>query len=318
MKIKLYRNYKYSSLNNISEKDCRGSGTENDPVVIDGSIPLPREFLEIIDSEIFLLITNRNIKKLRITVSKNVIIKDCSIDWLWLSGCSDIKLVNVKSPSVVLEMCHNCILDDCEIRLHLFNSTHNLIKNCTIDFLESNLYLRSKDNIFENNNIHDKYLAKISNQMTYDEQVFTVTEVTPPMIKCSGTGFVEDPFIFDLKDFSDSDSIYLMESAHNILINNYNIRLIWFKRCKNKIIEDCKLKYLGIEFCSDIKIEKDIIEKLYLGESKNLSIINCTIKKVKLKRSFKGGVVFKNCTLLQIKGKSVNKVKLENSKIQKT
>jgi hypothetical protein len=318
MKIQIEKTSKYSEQNNVIEFDCKGKGTEDDPLIVDASLNLPESF-EINESEVYINITNCTISKLKISVSRNISFIDCYIDWFEISGCTKIRITNTVSGVIGLEMCNDCFLENCDIArtFAIVNSSNNIIRNCSIkERFEYNLFNRCKDNVFENNQISNKLLHKIeenplSNMDQGKKPLFTIIE-SPITIECTGKGFKEDPFIFTPQIFY-AQRFSLIETVHHVLINNFNLRYIFIGRCKNKYINDCNVKIIELDYASNVKIAKTRIKNLWFGQCKNILISECIIDKVKLKKPFIGGTVFKNCKIDQIKGKSANKIMIENT-----
>lgn len=323
MKFNIYRTPKYSEKNNIIELNCEGNGTENDPLIIDEFVPLPKSF-EINDSEIFIHITNHTLSNLKISISKNITIDNCYIEWFELNSCAHIKISKASSVLMGIGMCNNCTLDGCIIwgTLSITNSSHNVIKNCDVhQRLIYNIFNQCRVNIFEGLDIPerdtDKILQDSSTGLDYskNEQLFTIVE-SSQKIEGTGTGFKEDPFIFTPQEFS-RQGFSLMESVHYVLIKNFNLRFIFLGRCKNKFIEDCKVRSIELKHCSNIRLDRTDLKTLRLGQCQDVTIDNCTIEILRLEKSFDEGVFIKDCLIRQIKGKNFDKLKLKYTEVQK-
>ncbi|MFX1478257.1 MAG: hypothetical protein ACFFCI_09000 [Promethearchaeota archaeon] len=322
MTIRIDKSYYYSGKNNTIELDCKGKGTKDDPFIIDGSVALPNS-VEINESDAFIYLINCRISKLGITISKNITIKNSYIEQVWLSSCRDVRILNCLNRTIGLEMSQNCVLDGCKIERGFSSwcSSYNVIKNCTIKKIwEYNIFGRCKDNVFENNKIPEKYLAKLKresmkkfNNNTTQNQIFSIIESDPDYVECTGTGFKEDPFIFMLQDIPcDSTYFSFLESVHYVHIKHYDLHRLFFGFCKNKFINDCDIIALGLNYCSNVKIQKSHIQYLRLGHSKNILVSNCIVENLKLKKSFNGGIIFENCTIDLIKGKNDDKIEIIN------
>ncbi|MFX1478258.1 MAG: hypothetical protein ACFFCI_09005 [Promethearchaeota archaeon] len=322
MKIVIDVTSKYSEKFNVAELDCKGSGTKDDPLIIDESVSIPTSF-ELNESELYIQMKNCMLLKLKISISKNILIEDCHIDWFELSGCSEIEIINVISGLIGMGMSNNCILNGCTIEreLSIANSSNNLIKNFNVKKrLDYNLFERCTDNIFENNKISERYSGKIRTDSIEDkntekkQQIFTIVESSEE-IECTGTGFKEEPFVFTPQEFW-RQALYLLETVHYVLINNFNLKYIFLGRCKNKFIKDCDVRTIEVEHCSNIRIEKTNLKNLRFGPCENVIVTDCTIDKIEMYKSFRGGVVIKNCTVRRV-GKRAERLILENSPIQK-
>ncbi|MFX1489301.1 MAG: hypothetical protein ACFFBI_09150 [Promethearchaeota archaeon] len=322
MKIKIEKTSRYSEISNVIELDCKGNGTKDDPLIIDESVSLPTSF-ELNESELYIQMKNCMLLKLKISISKNILIEDCHIDWFELSGCSKIEIVNVISGLIGMGMSNNCILNGCTIEreLSIANSSYNLIKNCIVKKrLDYNLFERCIDTTFENNKIPERYIGKIRTAAIKDKntekkhQIFTIVE-SAEEIECTGTGFKEEPFVFTPQKFW-HHALYLLETVHYVLINDFNLRYIFLGRCKNKFIKNCDVRTIEMEHCSNIRIERTNLKYLRCGPCENVIVTDCTIDKIEIYKSFRGGVIIKNCSVRQV-GKRADRLNLENTEVQK-
>ncbi|MFX1281350.1 MAG: hypothetical protein ACFFA3_18525 [Promethearchaeota archaeon] len=318
MQLKIYKSSNYSENNNLLELECKGNGTKEDPFIINPSTNLP-EYFEINESEDYILISNCSVSTLKISISKNITLKDCYVDWLEVSGCRNILITDVISGLLALVMSHKCTLYGCEIEreLCISNSSNNLIKNCIVkQRLDYNLFERCSDNRFEDNIIPEKHLSKISKDSanlmndSFEKQLFTIPE-SATTFECKGNGYKDDPFIFTPQVFY-MNRFSLLETVHYVIIKNFNLRYIGLARCKNKFIEDSKIKLLLLDYCSNVKIERTEVKKLWIGQVQDVLISDCTVDKINVKKSFEGGIVFKNCAINQMKGKNLDKIKFES------
>jgi hypothetical protein len=139
--------------------ECKGTGTENDPVIIEPSMNLPQAF-KIQDSDLFINIKNCNLQSLIIRSSQNIKLKSCRFKFSILNYCSKIEVENlICSKYLQVNYCTNIRIEGCNIKkLKVYQSNSNIIKNCIIAKLKST---SSNDNIYESISIPEDKLKKL-------------------------------------------------------------------------------------------------------------------------------------------------------------
>ncbi|MHA2474419.1 MAG: hypothetical protein ACXAES_14430 [Promethearchaeota archaeon] len=145
----------------IEEKEieCKGSGTESDPAIIESSENLPRG-LCMKNSNFFIIIQNCYLSKILLTSCQNIRIVNCNVRSITLQHSSNI-FVNKSTMRRTLSLwwSNNIKIEDCNIkRVKFTTSNSNIIKNSTIKKIK---YVYGNDNIFKANIIPEKHLTKI-------------------------------------------------------------------------------------------------------------------------------------------------------------
>ncbi|MBA7535403.1 hypothetical protein ES705_27656 [subsurface metagenome] len=131
--------------------DCKGTGTKEDPVIIEPSEDLPRViYLRNYNVHIHI----RNLKKRFISLSfcSNIILKDCQLKYCDVLNCSNIKIDALSIGKLIrLNSSRDIQIKDSNIgKIKLDQSNSNTIRNCTIKKI---INIMSSDNLFESNTI---------------------------------------------------------------------------------------------------------------------------------------------------------------------
>ncbi|MFW9872715.1 MAG: hypothetical protein ACFFG0_06390 [Candidatus Thorarchaeota archaeon] len=159
MKIKISERDKFFILSyRASWLECKGSGTEDDPVIIEPSADLPKDFI-IRNSNLYIHIKNCTIPHLTLEKCKNVMVEGCTLSICVLHKCLNITVKNSSiSNFLTVYVSHGNIIEDVTInKLNIHHSNSNLVKKCKIDNI---IYKFSKDNKFQGNIFPEKLLAQ--------------------------------------------------------------------------------------------------------------------------------------------------------------
>jgi len=90
------------------EVECKGSGTETDPVIIEPSEDLPKYQLLLEDYDIFITIQN------------------CYLERIYLDSCQNVRIENCNVWSITIQNCSKVFMNESIIRrtLTLWESNH--------------------------------------------------------------------------------------------------------------------------------------------------------------------------------------------------
>jgi len=339
MKIVIYKDFfKKEWKKKEIEIECNGSGTEEDPIVIESSENLPRSF-EIFDSNNKIIMKDfthssggydDEITWVSLFFSENLSIENCVMDNLYFHLSSHIKIKNLTCRNLILSECQECLLEDCHIEetLAIVKSGKNKIKNCIIDYkFIYNLHHQCRDNTFENNQIPEEFIDSIVSIKCVDKRTFTINgggfaTVSGDSIELefSGNGTEYDPIIL-----KPSENIpYFMNlygNRLNLLFKDFipkHPKRIKFENCRNIIIEYGNLKSKYLRYCSNIRIKNISIKRVELEECQNITFEECEIGTVIIQKPIKNSIVFKNCSITRMKENLINKINIEDTQINKT
>lgn len=133
--------------------DCRGSGTLQNPIIIDNSLNLPNR-VSIKDYNLHFNFKNLQLTKLYVENCKDFTFSNCEIDRIRMSSCSNINFTECSIPrELKLKECKNFNFKTCLIRkATVFKSNDIGLKDCLIIRLTDWM---SKNNIFESNKIKE-------------------------------------------------------------------------------------------------------------------------------------------------------------------
>jgi len=133
--------------------DCYGSGSKQDPIVIDNSLHLSKR-VSIKDYKLYFNFKNLQIIKLYLEHCENFTFSNCEMDLIRMSSCSNIKFMECSIPrDLKLKECQNITIDKCLIKKAIvFKSQDIVLKNCFIIHLTDWM---SKNNIYESNKIKE-------------------------------------------------------------------------------------------------------------------------------------------------------------------
>lgn len=148
-----------------SDIECKGSGTETNPAIIETSENLPKAF-KLEKSNLFITIQNCYLDSLIVDWCRNLRIENCNIRSVSLQFSSKV-FVNKSTIrwTLVFYDSNNITVDNCTIKklkIHVSNS--NIIKNSSIKVIK---YITGNGNILEANRIPEKQLNKIKKKYWY-------------------------------------------------------------------------------------------------------------------------------------------------------
>lgn len=162
--------------------ECEGEGTKEDPLVIDESNC--QDFSNILlllkNNNYFIHIRNLNGKSFIFNKSKNILIKNCVIEWINLEFCKNITITNCTFNWIYTSSCssilikHSQFLKLCTIfsncedltiehsnfedRVEFRHFHNNYIKNCFFGQIYNNI---TSNNVFENCDIYGTDMIKL-------------------------------------------------------------------------------------------------------------------------------------------------------------
>ncbi len=115
------------------EIECKGSGTEEDPLIIEPSESLPDSF-HIIRSHLFVIVKNCKRDFISLNSCTNITITKCNFKNCVIKNCNDI---NIKDTSISNNLkiydCMDIKIEDSIIKnLKCKRSNSTNIRNCTI------------------------------------------------------------------------------------------------------------------------------------------------------------------------------------------
>ncbi|MFX1257614.1 MAG: hypothetical protein ACFFAN_07140 [Promethearchaeota archaeon] len=135
------------------ELECKGMGTQDNPIIITSSENLPK-VLTISKSNQHIVIRNLNLRFIGLYSCKNITIEKCKFEAFKLFHCSDFKIKNSSFGKFSLKECHDIEVEGCSMNririVRLLSNQINKFKNCTLDRLKEKF--RNKL-IFEKTNI---------------------------------------------------------------------------------------------------------------------------------------------------------------------
>ena len=339
MKIVIYKDYfKKEWKKKEIELEFKGSGTEEDPIVIESSENLPRS-IEIFESTYKIIMkdfTNSSggyddeITWVSLFFSENLSIENCVMDNLYFHSSSHIKIKNLTCRNLILSECQECILEDCHIEetLAIVKSGDNKIKKCVIDYkFIYNLHHQCRENIFENNQIPEEYLDSIVSAKSVDKRTFTINgggfaSISGDSIELEyiGKGTKNDPIILNPSE-NIPYFINLYGNRQTLLFKDFILKQpkqIKFENCRNIVIEKGNLKSLYLRYCSDIRIKNISIKRVELEECHNIIFEECEIGTIIIQKPIKNNIFFKICFITRMKENLIKKINLEETQIKKT
>ncbi|MFX1488508.1 MAG: hypothetical protein ACFFBI_05130 [Promethearchaeota archaeon] len=131
--------------------ECKGKGTEEDPVIIEPSEDLPKSF-KIKNSNLFIIVRDCTLRALNFDSCKNVKLENCEFIQSTLVKCSNFRIINLTyTKKLKLNFSNDIIIEDCNIkRLDIYRSNSNVIRDCNISKLK---HIRSDNNNFKANEL---------------------------------------------------------------------------------------------------------------------------------------------------------------------
>ncbi len=319
MKLTLRRNYsRWRNFAKIEEFEinCKGSGSKEDPLVIDSFLRLPTDF-DIMESDLYILIKDCTLKYVNLLYSKNITIENTTFEILNLCYCSYIKIQKIRCDSVLFIVCHNCSFEDSRSQewFQLYKCFNNVFKNCEIWNIFWDILHLSRGNIFENNQVHRRYEYDskiIQKPLLENYKTFSVgglgllTELI-----CKGNGTKADPAIFDYFDQNNQefDLRKIIKNRHFLIFKNFKLKYVKLIDSQHIIFENCSFsEYINLKFCSDIKMKSISTNILKFGASKDVIIENSDIQILKTFKKLAGTITLKNCIIKKIKKNAIDKI----------
>ena len=141
-----YQPFYYFREHGKFELTCNEEGNKMEPVVIDNLLPLPNR-ITIKDNELNVQMNNISFAKLGFMNSKNIVVKDCSIDLLRMKSCSNITFINCSiTRDLKFKECQEIKFENCIIKkiVHM-KSTEITLDHCYINKIKDWM---SKNNQF--------------------------------------------------------------------------------------------------------------------------------------------------------------------------
>jgi hypothetical protein len=160
MKITIYR--KKVTPNALSfygiEIECIGTGTMEDPVVIEPAETIP-ESIYLRDYSLFIQIRNLDKRYISLNRCQNITLKDCRLKYFDVFNSSNIKVENLSVTKLFrLFYSRDMLIEDSRIgKIKLKQSSSNTFKNCSFNKIKKIL---SNDNDFELITILGKQVSK--------------------------------------------------------------------------------------------------------------------------------------------------------------
>lgn len=126
--------------------ECKGNGTEENPVIIDSSKKLPEDFF-IQNSKLHVILRNFTAKKVTLFNVQNAKFEECNIRGLILFNSNDNKIINSTFKwNLNFKDSNNNYIENSSIKkIRLDKSNHNRFKNCEILKIK---FIQSQKNSF--------------------------------------------------------------------------------------------------------------------------------------------------------------------------
>lgn len=315
MKLTIYKGHAFSLKVNTFELECPGKGTKEDPILITSK--KFNDFFIIMDSELHIHIKDCKFDQFGCSLSKNIIVEKCELNFLKLRSCTDIQIKEAKGEFFDSIKSNNCSFFDCisSKGFGLFKSNNNVIKNC---ILQKRLDIHlSSGNHFENNQIQEKYKEKtkdqdliqikntfdfVSGKRTSGEKFYE--------IECEGSGFEKDQFIIEpLED--NYKTLTIEKSIHYAILKNFTLKSLLIALSANKTIENCKVRFFYTNYADKIKIKNVTAERLTIDTTDNLLIENSNIGKLVIHNSNDSDIIINNCKIEYMKKKTATRFGLQ-------
>lgn len=312
------------------EIECEGSGSKEDPAIIDSSIKFPKGNIDIVESELYIVIADHDIKLLTLRHAKNVTIKNCTFNSLLMVDCNVITIENTHSSYLRWAGNQDCKVIDSvtEEQFQFYKCSNNIFKNCEFWNFFNFDHEYSKGNKFENCDFSGTLFVPskeafyeiqkpgLKHMNTYSLGVRSETEE----VEYSGSGVKDNPFIIDRNNIQDQKirEISLFCKRDYVVLKNFNIKRLILYDCSHITLERCNISKLCLlKFCNDIKMIYVSLKTIKFGACLDTIIENSDIKKidfykgyVPVGRKMKGinldenvgeKVIFKECSYQKIK-----------------
>ncbi|MFX0024710.1 MAG: hypothetical protein ACFE9S_20550 [Candidatus Hermodarchaeota archaeon] len=161
MLITIYQKKVYPNALSFSgiEIECPGTGTKEDPVIIEpiGSTP---KTIYLRDYDIFIHMRNLDKRYISLVNCQNMILTECRLQYLDISRSSNIKIKNLSVTKLSrIYNCRNMLIEDAHIeKLKIKKSSLNTFRKCSFNKIKKNL---SIDNNFESVILSGKSVSSI-------------------------------------------------------------------------------------------------------------------------------------------------------------
>ncbi|MFX1469871.1 MAG: hypothetical protein ACFFB8_14540 [Promethearchaeota archaeon] len=297
------------------EKEFNGSGTKEDPIIIDHSEVLPPSF-EIFESMLYITIKNCEFKHVALYYSENITIENCKFKILEMYQNSNIIIKDLMCSASILSQCNNCqIINSVYTREFCFFKSHNnSLKNNKFEGHFSNPGLLSRGNIFENNKIHDKYKIELKNiDIPYmeEERTFLLNAgsnkalTSEKLVECKGFGTKEDPIFIGAQEHY-YPFVYISKNRYYLVLDNFNPDYLVIFDSRNITIKNSNFKSCDLFYCRNLNLNNINTKIIKFGRCQDIIIEYSNIDKIKVHKGFEGNVTFKNCKINKINKKLID------------
>ncbi|MFX0043149.1 MAG: hypothetical protein ACFE8L_09570 [Candidatus Hodarchaeota archaeon] len=124
-------------------------------------------------------------------------------------------------------------------------------------------------------------------------------------LEITGTGTIDDPFLFNTKNnfITESYELRVSDSRKYIKFSGIYLKGLYLNNCENVRISKARVRCLGLENCSRISIlNSDITKELRLDKVNMVKVVDSNIKKL---FAFSGDqILISNCEINRISRKS--------------
>ncbi|MFW9968861.1 MAG: hypothetical protein ACFFDF_01590 [Candidatus Odinarchaeota archaeon] len=304
MKINV-RKAKYSSYSDEPLKyeeleiECSGSGSKEEPAIIDSSSKFPKGNIEIIESDLYIIIADHDIKLLSLKYAKNIIIRNCKFNSLLMIDCEGVTIENTHSSFLRWFNIHNCLMKDSvtEELFRIYKCSNNKFVNCEFWNLFTIHEKYSSENKFEKCDISRTLFSPSLEAFELIKRPILDKKTTYSIIirssivevNCIGAGTKESPYIVDNNSLKDQDvrEIGKMFNRDYICLKNFDLKLLKLYDIHHLTLENCNISKLCLlKFCVDIKINFTSIKKLKFGACQDTTIVNSNIKAIEIYKGY--------------------------------
>ncbi len=321
------------------EIECKGSGTKDDPATIDSSSIFPEGNIDIVESELYIVIKDLDIKLLTLRHTKNIVMKNCRFTSLMMVDCNYLTIEDSRIYFLRWFGNQNCLVKDSvtEELIRLYKCSHNTFINCEFwnFFTVHEKYCR--ENKFENcdfsgtlfNPTKDAF-EEIKKPGLKSKCSYSINARSSIVeVECIGSGTKENPYIIDNHKLKDLDvrEIELFCKRDYVIFKNFDLKFLKLYDTKHITLENCNISKLCLlKFCADIKINFAFIKKLKFGACQDTIIANSDIQEIEIYKgyipegskikiidmyqSFGEPITLRNCTYKKIKKESIPAIKI--------
>lgn len=321
------------------EVECNGSGTMEDPAIIDSSSNFPKGNIDIVESELYIVIKDLYIELLALRHTKNIVIKNCSFNSLMMVDCNYVTIEDSRIPFLRWFGNQNCLVKNSvtEESIRLYKCSNNTFINCEFwnFFTVHEKYCR--ENKFENCdfsgtlfNPTKEAFEQIKNPSLKSKSSYSINgRSSIEEVECIGSGTKDNPYIIDNHELKDQDvkEIGLFCKRDYVIFKNFNLKFLKLYDIQHITLENCNISKLCVlKFCADIKISFTSIKKLKFGACQDTTITNSDIqeieiykgyipegskfKEIDLYQNFGEPIILRNCTYKKIKKESFPVIKI--------